>query len=670
MAEPTHEPQAKADEAQAEADETQAKPNEAQAEADEPRVGVYVCYCGGNISDVVDVEAVAAEAAKLPGVVTAKTNMFMCSDPGQQVIADDIAELGVNRVVVASCAPSLHQTTFQGVLERSGLNPYLYENANIREQVSWTHHDRAEATKKASALVSAAVAKASRLEPLEPVEIPAAPAVAVVGGGVAGLRAATDLAKAGLAVTLIEKELTLGGTVARLDNLFPYSEPAEDVLCRLCEEALADPRITVHTGTVVESVEGYVGAFTLHLEQQARGRTVEATPDADSREITSLDWRCEAFRGYGPGEAFADEPVAADDAARALSVPVGAIVAATGFDLYVPPEGEYGYGRLPQVITLLDFIEWLSKQPEGSVPTFNGQPVRAVGFIHCVGSRQVEGVHEPGPNGRINEHCSRVCCTATLHCACDLRDKFPDVVAYEFYQDIRAYGRGHEEHYDRASLANVIFLQYDGAQPPKVVAGEGDDHPVLVSCLDGLTWGEEVEVGVDLLVLAVGMVAADVGNLATSLKLPVSADGFLQEVHPKLRPVEQAVNGVLLAGTCQAPKDVTESCASASAAAAKAYGLLASGEVKLDPYVAHVDPELCEGHAACVEECPVDRAIAMEDYPDGSRKAMVNPAICTGCGACVAVCPTQAIDLSGWTLEAYEAMVDALLLSHSEVSAL
>lgn len=642
---------------------------EPEEKEEQPRVGVYVCHCGGNISDVVDVEAVAKAAGELPNVVTAKTNMFMCSDPGQQVIADDIAELGVNRVVVASCAPSLHESTFQGVLKRAGLNPYLYENANIREQVSWTHGDPAEATAKASALVSAAVAKASRLEPLEPVEIPAAPAVAVVGGGVAGLRAATDLAKAGLAVTLIEKELTLGGTVAHLDKLFPYGESARDVLCRLCEEALADPRITVHTGTVVEGVEGYVGAFTVRLTQRAGGHTVEATPGVETRPIDDLDWRCEPFKGYGPSDAFAEVPVS-DDGAQTRSVDVGAIVAATGFDLYVPPEGEYGYGRLSQVMTLLDFIEWLSRQPEGSTPMFEGRPVRAVGFIHCVGSRQVEGVHEPGANGRINEYCSRVCCTATLHVACDLKEKFPEVDAYEFYQDIRAYGRGHEEYYERASLANVLFLQYDGATPPKVVAGEGDDAPVIVSCIDGLTWGEEVEVGVDLLVLAAGMVPADVGNLASSLKLPVSADGFLQEVHPKLRPVEQAVNGVLLAGACQAPKDVTESCASASAAAAKAYGLLASGEVKLDPYVAHVDPELCTAVGACIEECPVEGAIAMEEYPDGSRKAMVNPAVCTGCGACVAVCPNRAIDLSGWTLEAYEAMVDALLLSHWEVSAL
>jgi heterodisulfide reductase subunit A len=634
----------------------------------EPRVGVYICYCGGNISDVVDVEAVVAGAGQLPNVVMARANTFMCSDPGQQMIMDDIEALGVDRVVIAACAPNLHETTFRGVLERAGLNPYVYEHANIREQVSWSHGDRAEATAKATALVTAAVAKARMLRPLEPVVIPAVRAVAVVGGGVAGLRAASDLAKTGLSVTLVEKELTLGGRVALLEKLFPYEEPAEDILCRLCDEVLTSPRITVHTGTVVESVEGYVGAFSLALKQSPHGVTIEATPGRDTRDVASLDWRCEPFRGYGPASAFeAETPASRESAepARTLSMDAGAIVVATGVDLYIPPEGEYGYGRLPQVVTLADFIKWLTEQPEGAAPTFNGKPVRGVGFIHCVGSRQVEGVQEPGDNGRINEHCSRVCCTATLHAVCELRAKFQEVTAYEFYQDIRAYGRGHEEYYERASKAEVIFLRYDGAQPPKVTEGEKGGFPVTIGCIDGLTWGEEVEVGVDMVVLAVGMNPAAVGGLATSLKLPVSADGFLQEVHPKLRPVEQAVKGVLLAGACQAPKDTTESCASASAAAGKACGLLAGGSVELDPFVAHVDALRCIGDAACLEECP--GAITMEEYDDGTRKAIVNAAICGGCGACVAVCPTRAIDLSGWSLDAYEAMVDALLASHAEV---
>lgn len=643
----------------------------AVGDGEEPRIGVYICHCGGNIADVIDVQQVADEASRLPHVVSAQTNMFMCSDPGQQMIADDIAERGVNRVVVAACSPRLHEATFRGVLERAGINPYLYEHANIREQVSWSHGDPEQARQKATALVRAAVAKAAGLTALEPVRIPAEGTVVVVGGGVAGLRAAADLARSGLNVTLVEKELVLGGRAAVLDKLFPYEEPARDVVVRLADEVLEETRITLHTGAEVEAVDGYVGAFELTLRQQPRGVTIAADLDKVARDVAGLGWQYVPFRGYGPADAFMDadagETSAADEGV--LTVKAGAIVVATGYEHYVPPKGEYGYGRIPQVVTLVDFIQWLSEQPDGDRPTFNDKPVRSVAFIHCVGSRQVDGVHKPGPSGSINQYCSRVCCTATLQSVLDLKTRFPKVAAFELFQDIRAYGRGHEEYYERVNNAGAVFLRYDGAQPPKVAKAKGgDDYPVTVTCIDGLTWGEEVEVGVDMVVLAVGMTPAAIGGLGSSLKIPTGADGFLQEVHPKLRPVELSVTGVLVAGACQAPKDVTESCASASAAAVKALGLLATGHVQLAPFVAHVEAEACLGHGHCVAECPYTGAIAMQDYPDGQQRAVVNPALCSGCGACVAVCPTKAIDLNGWSLEAYEAMVDALLETGGEVA--
>lgn len=668
------------------AEELSVEPAGGDEDDKEPRVGVYICHCGGNIADVIDVEEVAAEAAKLPHVVSAKTNMFMCSDPGQQAIADDIKELGVNRVVVAACSPRLHEATFRGVLERAGINPYLYEHANIREQVSWSHGDPDEARAKATGLVRAAVAKAGGLTPLEPVRIPAEGTVVVVGGGVAGLRAASDLARAGLDVHLVEKELVLGGRTALLGKLFPNEEEAEDVIRRLADEVLENTRITLHTGTEVSDVEGYVGAFTLTLDQRPEGLTIAADLDSVARDVGELGWQYVEYQGYGPASAFvesASDEVAdaggesapaeagdeSEDAGQTSTVQAGAIVVATGYEHYTPPKGEYGYSRLPQVVTLVDFIRWLDEQPEGGTPTFNDKPVRSVAFIHCVGSRQVDGVQKPGPSGHINEYCSRVCCTATLKNVLHLKERFPQVAAYELFQDIRAYGRGHEDYYERVNKAGAIFMRWDGAQPPKVAkADKGDDFPVTVSCIDGLTWGEEVEVGVDMVVLAVGMEPADIGDLGTSLRLPVGAEGFLQEVHPKLRPVELSTTGVLIAGTCQAPKDVTESCASASAAAVKALGLLATGHVQLPPFVAHVEPAECVGHGACVEECPYPGAIAMEEYPDGTKRAVVNPALCSGCGACVAVCPTKAIDLNGWSLEAYEAMVDALLATGGEVA--
>jgi len=656
-----------------------------------PRVGVYICHCGGNISDVVDVEAVAKAAGELPNVVVAKTNMFMCSDPGQQAIADDIATQGVNRVVVAACSTRLHELTFRGVLERAGVNPYLLQQANIREQVSWSTHDHAQATTKAIALVRAAVAKASRLQPLEPIRIDAEAAVVVVGGGVAGLRAADDLARAGLNVTIVERAPVLGGRAAVLDRVFPNEEPVGDIVSRLAEAVLGNERIVVHTSATVEKAGGYVGAFTLRVRQGADGVTVKGGVRGHG---SGPAWRYAPFRGYEPVVAVAGSRASGVGEARAgaggngtsdngtsgdgtdgadereFTVKAGAVIVATGYEHYTPPKGEYGYDPLPHVMTLVDFIRWLSEAPSGKAPQIDGKPVRAAAFIHCVGSRQVEGVHKPGPSGGINEYCSRVCCTATLQAMSELRDKFPSVAAYDFYQDIRAYGRGHEDYYERAAKAGAIFFRYDGAQPPRVAKAPADDpFPVTVSCTDSLTWGEEVEVGVDLVVLAVGMTAADVGALASDLKLPVSADGFLQEVHPKLRPVEVSVAGVLVAGACQAPKDITESCASASAAAVKAVGLLAKGHVDLDPYVAHVDTERCVGTGACVQECPYEGAITLVEFDDGVKRASVNPALCAGCGACVAVCPTRAVDLSGWSLETYEAMVDAILETGTEVPA-
>jgi heterodisulfide reductase subunit A len=292
-----------------------------------------------------------------------------------------------------------------------------------------------------------------------------------------------------------------------------------------------------------------------------------------------------------------------------------------------------------------------------------------VAFIHCVGSRQAEGVNKPQADGRINEYCSRVCCTATLQAICDLQKKRPDVATYDFYQDIRAYGRGHEEYYERASKGGTVFVRWNDEEPPTVAKATSDDgSAALVRARDGLTWGEEVEAAVDLVVLAVGMQPADVSTLVESLKLPVGADRFLQEVHPKLRPVELSVNGVLVAGTSQGPKDITETVASASAASAKAIGLLSVGHVELDPFVAHVDATLCEGTGACVAECPYDGALELRDYAGGGKRAVVNPALCSGCGACVAVCPTRAIDLAGWTLDQYDAMVDAIVAG-SEASA-
>jgi heterodisulfide reductase subunit A len=653
------------------------------AEEQAPRIGVYVCHCGGNISDVVDVEKVTAAVANLPGVVVARNYVFMCSDPGQNLIGDDIKSQHLDRVIVAACSPKLHDTTFRGVLQRAGVNPYLYENVNIREQVSWATDNHEQATAKAIALVSAAVAKSTRLEPLDPIRVDTTPRAAVIGGGVAGLRAARDLAKAGLQVALVERKSVLGGNVAILDHLFPNEESAGEVITRLADEVLADERITVYTNATVQQAEGYIGNFTLSVLQDENAAVIDAAArsegPATGHFVPFEGYRLDGHDGNGAGELAGqaiDAPASAaatpdeakkndgsEDSGQVLTIEAGAVVVATGYEHYVPRKGEYGYERLPQVITLPDFIKWLASVDAGAgLPDFDGRAIGSVAFIHCVGSRQAEGVNKPQADGKINEYCSRVCCTATLQAICDLHDKRPDVSTFDFYQDIRAYGRGHEEYYEKASKGGAIFVRWNVQEPPTVSkAPAGEASPVLVRCKDGLTWGEEVETAVDLVVLAVGMQPADVSSLIESLKLPVGTDRFLLEVHPKLRPVELAVGGVFVAGTSQGPKDVTETTAAASAAAAKAMTLLSSGHVELDPFVAHVNAERCEAHGLCVTECPYPGAIAMQDYPDGRSRAVVNPALCTGCGACVAVCPTRAIDLAGWTVDEYDAMVDALL---------
>jgi heterodisulfide reductase subunit A2 len=646
---------------------------------DAPRIGVYVCHCGGNISDVVDVKRVATEAASLPGVAVARDDVFMCSDPGQNLIIDDIKNQGLDRVVVASCSPKLHETTFRNALVRAGLNQYLYENVNIREQVSWTTGDRAEATAKAAALVRAAVAKASLLAPLTATRVPTTPRAAVIGGGVAGMRAALDLAESGIDVTLVERSAVLGGSVALLDRLFPTSESAADIVTGLAEQVLVHPRMTVYTRAEVEQASGYVGNFSLRVKQAHEGAVLGGAAGAGShgrRAVAAGEDSAGSagpgsfvpFEGYVPAQPQPFETPAyvtaeSPGGGRIFDVTAGAIVVATGLQHYRPPKDEYGFGKLPQVVTLPDFIKWLSGTEDGAPPpSWDGRPVRSVAFIHCVGSRQIKGVAKPASGGTVNEYCSRVCCTAVLQAACELREKHPSVSAYDFYQDIRTYGRGHEDYYERASRAGVLFVRYAGEQPPTVTkTRQGDSAPVLVRCKDGLTWGEDVEAAVDLVVLAVGMEPGDASSLVGGLKLPVGTDRFLLEVHPKLRPVELAVNGVYLAGTSQGPKDVGESCASASAAAAKVMTLLSADHVELDPFVAHVDAQKCEGHALCVKECEYAGALTMQEYPDGRRRAVVNPALCAGCGACVAVCPARAIDLAGWTLDQYEAMVDALI---------
>ncbi len=590
--------------------------------SEQPKVGVYVCHCGGNISDVVDVKAVADSVGLETDVVASKDFVFMCSDPGQNLIIDDIRERGINRVVIAACSPALHESTFRRAMQKAGLNPYLYQHVNVREQASWVHKaDHAGATAKSARLIRAAVRGAVLKDPLEAILVPAERRVAVIGGGLAGMRAALALTGIGLPVVLIERDAQLGGKLRKVGRLHQTGEDGASVVGALETRVKAESLITILTGTSVEKVDGYVGNFIVRLRDR--------------------------------------EPVTA-----------GALVLATGFELYQPSAGELGWGE-ERVITLAALLEALPALPrtkDGAL-IWQGKTVKNLAIIHCVGSRQIEGVHEPGPDGKINDYCSRVCCAAAMNAVNQVQEQFPETQVYDLYRDIRTYGRGQEAMYERASKGGVLFFRYPGEEPPVVEAAPARaESPLQIRFKDALTWNEEIAVMADLVVLATGMLPSPITELVDSMKLPVGADRFLLEAHPKLRPVEVANNGIFLAGTCQAPMDASETAAGAGAAAAKAGILLSEAELSLDPFIATVRLDRCNGCSDCLSECSYEGAISMtarETVSSGQSEkiAWINPALCKGCGACVAVCPTRALDVAGWSLDQYEAMVDAIAAS-------
>jgi heterodisulfide reductase subunit A len=625
-----------------------------KTKADKGRVGVYICYCGGNISDHVDVEKVRQSVEKLPEVAIARTNMFMCSDPGQEMIMEDLKNGTIDRVVVASCAPSLHESTFRGAISRAGGNPYIYDHANIREQVSWVHHGDT-ATDKATRLVSMAAAKAEQLKPLDPIRVEATRHATVIGGGIAGLRSALDLADRGIRVSLVEKSPFLGGQLARLDRIAPTGDRAADLIRELASRVLHHDAIAVHACSEIKTFEGYVGNFKIGIQQGLLESAREKTDQLGNADVGK-------FIPYLGVYAMKDPP-----ATKEFTIETGVIILATGFKTYVPDKGEYGFGEHEAVITLLEFIRSMSEnKPTGSILKINNRKIRSVAMIHCVGSRQIPGIHPENKAGCLNEYCSRTCCSATLNAANMIRETYPETHVYEFYRDIRTYGRGQEALYENASRNNVIFIRYEADASPEVLTnGSGfENFPLMVKAADTLTFGETVEAPVDLVVLATGMEPNTVSDLVGMMKLPVGADRFLLEVHPKLRPVELPVSGILLAGTCQAPMDVGEACNAAGAAAVKAAILLNRGYVELDPFVAQVDLEKCKGTGACLEACLSEGAlklVEMEISGQNVKRAQVTPAFCLGCGACVAVCPENAIDIDGWTLKQYEAMVDRIV---------
>ncbi len=580
-----------------------------------PKVAVYVCHCGGNISDVIDVKRVAAELSKYPNVAISREYAFMCSSTGQDFVVDDIKNNGINRVVIAACSPFLHELTFRGALNRAGLNPYLYEHVNIREQSSWVHkNDKEGATLKAISLVKAGVEKILRQDPLNSIRVEALHSVAVIGAGIAGLRAALSCAENGLDVTIIEKSDSIGGNLRRSGNIYPTGEKASSIPENLSKKVLSMKNVKIYTQAEISFVGGYVGNFQLNVKKS----------DGNFEKVKA-----------------------------------GAIIVATGFNHYIPHEGEYGWKKSTFVLTLPQFNELL-EQSAGSEIEIEGKKIKSVAFMHCVGSRQIDGIDKPGKNGKVNDYCSRICCTAIIHSANRLKEKFPYVDVFDIYTDMRTYGMHHEKYYKDASKNDVIFFRRPLEERPVVEIGSDS---IKIKTKDVLTMNEEMEIEADVLVLGTGIVPNDISDLVEYLKLPRGSDSFLQEVHPKLRPVEVSNNGIFIAGTAQGPMDVMETLQAANTAAVKAAALLSSPDIPLDPFVAVVDEDKCTGCGLCLAECSYSGALTMmEKEVNGKKKkvAVVNPALCKGCGACVAVCEPRAINVAGWTLDQFDAMVEAI----------
>jgi len=570
------------------------------------RIGVYVCQCGGNIGDHVDVDRVVGEIKGDDDVVVARSAMFTCSDATQQEIVQDAQEQGLDALVVASCSPKLHTMTFRDVARRAGMNPFQYTQVNIREQCSWTHtDDKVGATEKAARLVRAGINRTRLTEPLEPIVVETTARSLVVGGGVAGMRAALGLAEIGLGVFLVEKEPHLGGRVAGFGAMYPNGRDGAALAATLEERVRANPAITVLTDAELTAKTGSFGNYQATI-------TIHGDP------------------------------------AETVQVGVGSVIVATGADTYEPAAGELGYG-MDGVVTLPEFKTMVD---EAAGPLlFKGRPVETIAYIYCVGSRQdasVEGAHT---------YCSRYCCTAAVHAALEVADKATDGVhQYHLYRDMRTYGK-YELLWAESRKKGSMYLRVPDDDPPVVETLPSGG--LKVTARDLLTGGEEVAIPADLVVLVTGMVPRVNDGLVGALKLPVGNDGFYNEIHPKLRPVETIVDGVAICGACQSPKNSAEAVASGLAAVTQSGAMLKRGYAELDPMVAVVDVDACTWCGKCLAACPYDAIEQVE--ADGKQAATVVKTACKGCGGCVPVCPVDAIDLLGYTDAQIKAMIDGLL---------
>ncbi len=629
---------------------------------EEPKIGVYICWCGINIGGVVDVPKLAVYAKTLPNVVVSKEYKFMCSDIGQNMIKEDIEAGNINRVIVAACSPRMHEPTFRRCCQEAGLNQFLFEQANIREHCTWVNmRDVPGATKIAKDHIRMAVAKASKLQPLKVTTVKVEPSCLVVGAGIAGINAALDLGDSGYKVYLVERTSTVGGHMAQLDKTFPTMDCSACITTPKMSEVSRNPNIELMTYSEVESVDGYVGNFQVRIKKKPHyidqetctgcGACAEACPIEVGNEF-DLGMKTRkacylAFPQAVPGqytigmdncikcgicaEVCPTGAIRYDDKPEYIDVKVGTIILATGWDPFDPTIlKQYGYGRYPNVITGLQMERLLSSfgPTEGKIkrPSDLKEP-HSVAFLQCVGSRDF--------SGKAHKYCSRVCCMYAIKQARQYKEKHPEAKIYIFYMDIRAFGKGYEEFYESAGKNyGIKFIRGRIAE-----VFEGKDHNIVVRAEDTLLQ-RPVELEVDLFVLSIGLEPrCDMDDVARIFNVQKTEDGFLMEAHPKLRPVDTLTDGVFVAGTVQGPKDIPDTVAQAKGAASSAATLMARGEVEIEPYYSKILSHKCAGCKSCISLCAFN-AISFNEF---ERVAEINEILCKGCGTCAAACPSDAI---------------------------
>ncbi len=658
------------------------------------RIGVFTCYCGSNISATVDVEKVAETLKKEPGVVFSATYQYMCSENGQQLIKNAIKEHSLTGIVVCACSPRMHETTFRKTAESVGLNPYMVEIANIREHCSWIHKDKEEATEKAIVLGRTAIAKLTLNKPLSAMETGVTKRALVIGGGIAGIQAALDIADAGYKVDIVEKRPTIGGRMAQLDKTFPTLDCSACILTPKMVDCAQHENVTIYSYSEVEEVKGFVGNFTVKIKRKARyidetkctgcGICVNVCPSKKGKDEFNekLNNRPAVYIPFAqaiPNVAVIDQEqciklktgkcglcqtkcgVGAIDYTQKdvyVEQEYGAIVVATGYKpISLKNFNEYGYEDNPDVITSLELERLMNAAgpTKGSLlrPS-SGEHPKDITFIQCVGSRDVSGCGKP--------YCSKICCMYTAKHAMLIREKYPDVKVRVFYIDVRTPGKNYDEFYRRA--VESFDVEYIKGTVGKVYQEDGK----LTVCGVDLLENRQIVVKSDIVVLATAIEPDETAKkLATTLAVSTDTNGFFTEAHAKLRPVESPTAGIYLAGTCQGPKDVPETVSQASACASKVIGLLSKKSLKSNPCVAVSNENVCNGCGQCANVCPYGAITYTNKHVRGEngkfvlrRVAEVNPATCQGCGACTVTCPSKAMDLLGFSLEQINKEVEAL----------